>query len=305
MRLLLGTLAVSTALSGMATAQTVRFETSVGDFDIILNPTNDPNLQPVVDNFVAYVGLGRYSYTAINRAPQDFVLQMGSFLGFPPTTDLWPSFLTRIEQFNPVVVDADGDGQVDFETQSNTIGTISLALSTGPNTGSSSFFVNLGDNSFLDSQGFVPFAQIADMTTINTIMGLNQIDLSTSLGFEPGDDTFGDIPLTDDGRLVVIERVQVIEAPEDFSFVGPIATALQLASRSELAAAAAEQSAAALAGDELLDVTAEVEAFSAVASGGDLEPNSAAAASGAPEPHAALLLGAGLAGLASRRRRRR
>ncbi len=77
-------------LHGAAAAQTMRFETSVGSFDMVLNPTNDPNLQPLVDNLVAYIGLGRYDHTAINRADEggagtadDLVLQMGGFLAFP------------------------------------------------------------------------------------------------------------------------------------------------------------------------------------------------------------------------------
>src|SRR5215213_3042096 len=150
-----------------AVAQTMRFTTNVGSFDMVLNPTNDPNLQPLVDNIVAYIGLGRYHFSAVNRAADgnagtadDFVLQMGGFMGFPPLPELWPSLNTPIDKLNDgVVVDADGDGQVDFTALSNTRGTVSLALSAGnPNSGTSSFFVNLGSNTFLDDQGFVPFA---------------------------------------------------------------------------------------------------------------------------------------------------
>jgi hypothetical protein len=59
---------VASFAAAPASAQTLRFDTSVGSFDMELNPTNDSNLQPLVDNIVAYVGLGRYHYTAINRA---------------------------------------------------------------------------------------------------------------------------------------------------------------------------------------------------------------------------------------------
>src|SRR5262245_58239081 len=165
-----------------AQAQTVRFHTSVGSFDMVLNPTNDANLQPLVDNIVAYIGLGRYHYTAINRAADgnpgtadDFVLQMGSFLGFPPTTGDFLGLVQEVKRLSPVITDANGDGQVDFTAQSNQRGTVSLALSSvGPNSGTSSFFINLRDNSFLDSQGFVPFARVNDMSTIDKIMQLQQ-----------------------------------------------------------------------------------------------------------------------------------
>ena len=69
---------------------------------------------------------------------------------------------------------------------------MSLAVSGGgPNTGTSSFFINLGDNSGLDSQGFVPFARIVDMTTVDGIMALEK----TNLTGDPNDLTFNNVPL--------------------------------------------------------------------------------------------------------------
>jgi cyclophilin family peptidyl-prolyl cis-trans isomerase len=246
-------------------AQTMRFTTNVGSFDMEFNPTNDPNLQPLVDNIVAYIGLGRYHFSAINRAADgepgasdDFVLQMGGFLGFLPTTDLWPGMHTSVEALKPVVVDANGDGQVDFDAQSNTRGTVSLALQAGnPNSGTSSFFVNLGSNTFLDGQGFVPFARISDMSTVDRIMQLTQADLSSAVG-QPGNLAFVDVPLAEDGQIVVVSDVKVVQAADDFSFVGPIASALELASRNSIGSAppvasGLEQSSAALiATDPLL-----------------------------------------------------
>ncbi len=201
----------------------MRFETSVGSFDMELNPNNDPNLQPIVDNVVAYIGLGRYHYTVINRAAEDFVLQMGQFLGFPPTPNEFIGLIQDIRDLNPVVVDSDNDGNVDFTTAaSNTRGTVSLALSSGPNTGTSSFFINLGDNSQLDSGGFVPFARIVEMSTIDKIMALQQIDLTGT-----GSLTFKDTPLLENGRLVILKSVHVLQAAPGFSFVGPVQAALQ------------------------------------------------------------------------------
>lgn len=247
-----------------AVAQTMRFTTNVGSFNMTLNPTNDANLQPIVDNIVAYIGLGRYHFSALNRAADgnagaadDFVLQMGGFLGFPTVPELWAGLHTPIEKFNDgVVVDNNGDGQVDFNALSNTRGTVSLALSAGnPNSGTSSFFINLGSNTFLDSQGFVPFATIDNMGTIDKIMQLTQTDLSQEVG-EPGNLAYIDVPLTEKGRIVVVKDIEVIEADEDFSFVGPIANALQLEARnaanaSALTSTSDESLAALLAADEL------------------------------------------------------
>lgn len=234
-----------------AFAQTMRFNTSVGSFDMELNPNNDANLQPLVDNIVAYIGLGKYHFSSVNRAADgnagtadDFVLQMGGFMGFPTNPDFWASMHTPIEKLNDgVVVDGDGDGQVDFSSISNSRGTVSLALQSGqPNSGTSSFFINLGDNEFLDSQGFVPFARISNMTTIDKIMQLTQRDLSGQVG-QSGNLAYTDVPLTEDGKIVVVKSVQVIDAAEDFSFVGPIMNHLKLVAANEAAAAAAAQAA--------------------------------------------------------------
>lgn len=216
-------------------AQTMRFNTNVGSFDMVLNPNNDPALQPLVDNIVAYIGLGRYHFTAVNRAVEgdagtadDFVLQMGGFTAFPPLPDLWARMHKPVEALDPVTVDANDDGQVDFSFDPNTRGTVSLALRSGqPNSGTSSFFINLKDNSsILDSQGFVPFARIENMETVDRIMQLTQRDLSNLAG-QSGSAAFTDVPIAEDGRIVVLKSITVAEAPSDFSFVGPIVNALR------------------------------------------------------------------------------
>lgn len=249
-RLTVIALLLSALVVSDAQAQTVRFETNVGNFDMVLNPTNDPNLQPLVDNVIAYVGLGRYHFTAINRAADgptaspddDFVLQMGGFLGFPPNPDLWPQLVQPVEKLPEAIVDADGDGEVDFASGTNSRGTVSLALAAGDvNSGTSSFFINLGSNAFLDDSGFVPFAEIDNMATVDRIMTLMQRDLSNAAG-SPGNLAFIDVPITDEGKIVVVKRALVVEADDDFSFVGPIASALQLENRDNLAASATSSS---------------------------------------------------------------
>ena len=213
-------LVIACLCSTYSSAQTVRFDTNVGNFDMVLNPDNDSNLQSLVDNMLAYVEAGRYDQTVINRAVEgddsdpsnDFVLQMGSFLIdsiFPPST-AGEFTANPIERFDPVVVDIDGDGAVDFPSVTNGRGTVSLALSSGgPNTGTSSFFINLGDNSFLDEQGFVPFAEIADMTTVDLIMQLDNVDVYS----QPSNLTLKDIPLIDNGSLVFIEKAFELSPP--------------------------------------------------------------------------------------------
>ena len=85
-------------------------------------------------------------------------------------------------------------------------------------------------------KGFVPFARVNDLATIDKIMDLQQIDLTG----DPSNLTFSNVPLQENGRLVILKSVHVLQAAPDFSFTGPIAAALaQEADEAEMAAAAA------------------------------------------------------------------
>lgn len=205
--------AIALLCAASLSAQTVRFDTNVGTFDMELNPTGNPFLQGHVDNMLAYVDSGRYDLTVINRAATGFVLQMGGFrapfLTLPSSFNAFPA----VRADDPVIVDENGDRKVDFDLGglSNTRATVSLALSNNPNTGTSSFFINLNDtNDFLDADGFVPFAQITNMETINLIMALPQANL------DPSGANLGaiNIPILEDDKLVIIERAFVLDATD-------------------------------------------------------------------------------------------
>jgi cyclophilin family peptidyl-prolyl cis-trans isomerase len=197
-----------------AVAQTVRFETNAGNFDLLLNPTNNPQLQEHVDNLLAYVNSGRYDGTVINRADEGFVLQMGVFSVASPVLPSTINGFTLIQTFAPIA----GVPAAEI-LLSNTLGQVGLALSGGPNgtnqdSGTSSFYVNLGNNSFLDND-FAVFAVIPDMTTVNNIMALSQVDLTLdqNFGADPGNLYFTDVPLLPNGNLVVISRAFVVPEP--------------------------------------------------------------------------------------------
>lgn len=196
-------------------AQTIRFDTNVGTFDMVLNPTGNPFLQNHVDNILAYTETGRYDLTVINRAATNFVLQMGGFrapfLTLPSSFSAFPSVVAD----DPVIVDADKDGNIDFDigNLSNTRATVSLALSSNnANSGTSSFFINLSDsNTFLDDSDFIPFAEIRNMETVNLIMSLPQANLDSS-----GSNLAAiNIPILEDNKLVIIERAFVLDATEE------------------------------------------------------------------------------------------
>jgi peptidyl-prolyl cis-trans isomerase A (cyclophilin A) len=215
-------------------AQTVRFDTNVGTFDLELNPTGNANLQGHVDNMLAYVDSGRYDLTVINRAVDGFVLQMGGFelansLTLPSRFSDFPAVATDAA----VVVDADNDGQVDFDVSGllNTRSTVSLALSTGPNTGTSSFFVNLASNPSLDSDDlrFIPFANVLNMATIDLIVGLPQAN------YQDGSLAGDNVPTLRGDHTVFVERAFVLDPPEAVVALAVVAegeslTALEAAS---------------------------------------------------------------------------
>ncbi len=199
-----------------AMAQVVRFETTVGDFDMVLNPTNNPLLAEHVDNLLQYVENNRYKASWINRADTGFVLQMGGFYAHtrrpPPTI----ASVRSVRTFDPV----QGEPASTIDGLSNTVGTVSLALpgdgmgGTNQDAGTSSFFVNLTSNTFLDAD-FTVFAAIPDMTVINQIMALSTVDRTTDteFGAGPGNLAFTDVPVMDNGQQVFITRAFVIDDP--------------------------------------------------------------------------------------------
>jgi cyclophilin family peptidyl-prolyl cis-trans isomerase len=198
-----------------AAQDVVRFETSIGEFDMVLNPTNNPLLDAHAENMLRYVEDNRYNGSWINRADENFVLQMGGFFSHtkrsPPTIDS-----TRpVATFAPV----EGEPAATIEGLSNTVGTVALALpggagGTNQDAGTSSFFVNLASNTFLD-QDFTVFAAIPDMTVVNQIMALMQVDRTTDtmFGAGPGNLAFTDVPLQNNGFQVFINRAFVLSDP--------------------------------------------------------------------------------------------
>ncbi len=199
-------------------AQVVRFQTSVGDFDLVLNPTSNPALQGHVDNILQYVLSGRYDDTVINRAARDqagfpFVLQMGSF------ETLSPAVPGTINGFQPIPkFDSIQGAPAQQYGLSNSIGTVGLALrgdgfgGTDQNSGQSSFYINLIDNAYLDHD-FAVFAQVANLTTVNTIMALPSIDLTLdpAFGADTNNFAFTEVPMLPNGNLVFIRKAFVVQ----------------------------------------------------------------------------------------------
>jgi cyclophilin family peptidyl-prolyl cis-trans isomerase len=144
-----------------------------------------------VQNFLNYVTSGRYNNTLIHRAMSNFVVQAGGYgadsgtlAAASYTIDGSPAGLGTytLPRYSHITQDAqivnefatsprDANGKV------NTRGTLAMAkLGSGPNTATSEWFVNLGDNSAnLDAQngGFTTFARVLGngMDVFDSLLG--------------------------------------------------------------------------------------------------------------------------------------
>ncbi len=207
-----------------AQGKSVQFQTNVGNFRVILNPTNNSNLLQYVENFLAYVESGRYDNTIIHRAdellgnpsPGEFVVQWGSFVADITKTDqLGRDGFSEIETFDPLIIDADNDGEVDFDTSglTNSVGTVAFALTSNINSATSSIYVNLSNNTFLDSVGYVPFAVIEDLTVINTVANLPTEDFRALVEEGRFNLSYSDVPIVGQDNFVIVSRAIVIPEP--------------------------------------------------------------------------------------------
>lgn len=119
---------------------TVAFETTAGLEPVILEVRRD--WAPLgVDRFYALVNDHYYDCAAFFRVVPDFVVQFG-IAGQPEESLKWNTTIPD----DPVVM-------------SNLRGYVSYATA-GPDTRTTQIFVNLVDNSRLDSDGFAPFAKV-------------------------------------------------------------------------------------------------------------------------------------------------
>ncbi|MGD8810184.1 MAG: peptidylprolyl isomerase [Gammaproteobacteria bacterium] len=175
-------------LAGAACAQQpqgdprVRVVTTAGDFVIRLDPDRAPL---TVAAFLEHVDNGFYEGTVFHRVIAGFVAQGG---GYDENLELKPTEAT--------VANESGNGL------SNMRGTVGLARTTEPHSGTTQFYVNLADNLDLNPRpsrwGYAVFGTIEE--------GMEVVD---SIGHSPtssGGQFTGNVPVTP----IVIERIERI-----------------------------------------------------------------------------------------------
>jgi peptidyl-prolyl cis-trans isomerase A (cyclophilin A) len=119
----------------------VKFTTTKGDFVVTVTRAWAPL---GADRFYNLVKHHFFTDAAFFRVVPGFVVQFGISAN-PQIARVWQTASIK-------------DDKV---TQSNKVGSVTFATA-GPNTRTTQLFINLGNNTFLDSQGFSPFGTVTE-----------------------------------------------------------------------------------------------------------------------------------------------
>ncbi|MBS0346499.1 MAG: peptidylprolyl isomerase [Proteobacteria bacterium] len=162
----------------------VKLSTNHGDIVLELDAEKAPE---TVKNFLAYVEAGHYDNTIFHRVINGFMIQGGGFE---------PGMKQKATQA-PIKNEADNGLK-------NDIGTIAMARTQDPHSATAQFFINVGNNDFLNYRspdiqgwGYCVFGRVTEgLDVVEKIKGVK----TGSAGFHQ------DVPKED----VVITRAEVI-----------------------------------------------------------------------------------------------
>jgi cyclophilin family peptidyl-prolyl cis-trans isomerase/formylglycine-generating enzyme required for sulfatase activity len=209
---------LSMLFSDLDTEAAVRMSTTVGNVDIVLQPTLTPQTYA---NFMAYANdpdaADNYNNAVFHRVSPGFVVQGG---GYKPTPAQGADAFTEVTRKASPINEAG---------ISNVAGTISLAKSTGVNSGTHDFFFNVGNNSSLDTvanNSFTAFGRVAGngmSTTVQNIINLPgqqytvRIKSSGGTTFESSDPLSGNLgsgtrwPINDSSAPTTMDNSKVVK----------------------------------------------------------------------------------------------
>jgi peptidyl-prolyl cis-trans isomerase B (cyclophilin B) len=164
----------------------IKLHTNFGVISVEVDTVNTPK---TAQNFIDYVQSGHYDGTIFHRVIDGFMVQGGGFL---------PG-MEQKETKAPIENEAKQGIAAGLK---NTIGTLSMARTSDPHSASAQFFINVGNNDFLDypgqdGWGYAVFGKVVEgMDVVEKIKGTP----TGRNGFHR------DVPVQD----VVIERAEIV-----------------------------------------------------------------------------------------------
>ena len=186
LRTLLTTLLLTFSLAAQADNPRVEMRTSMGVITLELQPDAAPE---TVKNFLQYVKDGFYNGTIFHRVIADFMVQGG---GFTPD-------MQQKKTRDPIKHEG-GNGL------KNQVGTIAMARTAEPNSGTSQFFINVVDNQMLDFRGpgaqeigYCVFGRV--VSGLEVVNKIRNVQTATKGGHQ-------NVP----AQTVTIERVTLLDA---------------------------------------------------------------------------------------------
>lgn len=170
-------------VSAQSAAPRVRVDTTQGSFTIELDPQRAPL---TVASFLEYAKDGFYTDTVFHRVIGNFVVQGGGYD---------PKYVEK--KTRPGTPNESGNGL------SNRRGTVGLARTGEPHSGTAQFYVNLADNAALDPQpsrwGYTVFGRIVE--------GMNVVDDIGAVATGSVGPFDRDAPM----QPILIKRVEVLK----------------------------------------------------------------------------------------------
>ncbi len=171
-------------LSLNVSAETVRFITNQGNFEMQLKPEAAPK---TVANFLRYVEDDSYKGTLFHRTIPGFMAQGGGY----------SINYEQVDTYKPVENESKNG-------LSNTRGSVAMARTNDPHSATRQFFINVVDNGYLDGSpnkfGYTVFAEISSgMDVVDQI-----VNKPTKSGPIPG---MRNVPM----EKVIIEDVILVD----------------------------------------------------------------------------------------------
>ena len=164
----------------------IKLHTNFGVIGIEVDTVNTPK---TAQNFIDYVQSGHYDGTIFHRVIDGFMVQGGGFA----------AGMKQKETKAPIENEAKQGVAAGLK---NTKGTLAMARTSDPHSASAQFFINVGDNDFLDypgqdGWGYAVFGKVVEgMDVVEKIKGVP----TGQSGFHR------DVPVQD----VVIERAEIV-----------------------------------------------------------------------------------------------